>query len=163
MDESDRLHCPVCGALMEKIGEKWYCSPGKAFLAELVKKKILEAIKDSFDKSSPGYYAQRCLTDMCKTMHTQRTFRKYEELPSFPEIESAKRPWFAEFANRLKLMTGVQEIPYTSPKHSSVELLRTPKDESRKPQKIRLHVEFLDGIKDGHITLRVEPLQSVST
>lgn len=145
----------VIGLVIKILGTRWLNSLDKKNNEEPID---IEMIKDYFDKSSPGYYVQQCLTDMCKTMDTRRTLRKCEELPCFPEIESGQRPWFAEFANRLKLMTGVQEIPYTSPKHGTVELLWTPKDENEKPQKIRLHVEFLDGIKDGYITLRIEPL-----
>jgi ribosomal protein L37AE/L43A len=49
MEESDRLYCPVCGALMEKKAEEWYCPTGQAFLSGLVQKMILEAITETVD------------------------------------------------------------------------------------------------------------------
>jgi hypothetical protein len=142
----------VIGLVIKILVKRWLNSLDKDSDGETID---IDMIMDYCDRFSPDYYIQQCLTDMYKSMDKQRTFRKYEELPCFSEIEGSQRPWFAEFANRLKSIAGLENIPYTSPKQGLAELQYIFKKE---PKKIRLHVEILDGIKDGYITLRIEPL-----
>jgi len=130
---------------------------GLSFLKYLESKKPEDSQKsDGIDleeltrlTSPVNRYICRLIIGLYHKQDYEKILRKYEPLPLVDGFDPEEMPWFSEVANHLKKMAKIEQVPFIKPRNKTIGLVIGG-------EPIKLNIEFLDGLKDGHIKLVLE-------
>lgn len=110
----------------------------------------LEDLEMLADSSPPMRYVNCLLMELYRKQDYEKILKKYEPLPLIDDFDPDEIPWFAEVSNRLKKTAKIEQIPFIKPRNETIALVIDKQSVDRR-------VEFCDGLKNGYVTLSLEP------